>query len=524
MSRYYDIVLGKAALPLFRMVLATATAVVLWFAVSKIVQNPLLPSPMACLDAALILAKKGELIGDAWASLLRVIIAVLLAFAASIPLVALSLMMPKRLNVIAPFVEALRPVPPIAWLPIALVLFGPNDRAAKAIIFMGAFFPLYSAIQFGIQAVPQAYIDTARLLRWTPCEKLRWITFPSTLPHLLVGVEVATGIAWMCVVAAEMLGVNSGLGYQIELNRQLLRLDNVIVYMALTSLTGMLCVLGVRLISALGLPWQQQRKIPRAMPHSEQMAAPSKVAKCSGATLNISRLSFNYAGSADILRNLTLHAETGSIHAILGPSGCGKSTFLKLLARILVPTQGRINSSPCHAKLHIAYVAQEAALFPWFSLGDQVRRALPPPRRCPQVARYYLSLFGLESLYHHYPHEVSGGQRQRAALARAIASHAQLLLLDEPFAHLDPLIRERLQDDLRAIVERHGLTTVLVTHDIDEALAVAGRVHIMSAKSHDIIFTFANTLKSRTDPQQFERRLLLRKWLSDASTMEQLAA
>lgn len=189
-----------------------------------------------------------------------------------------------------------------------------------------------------------------------------------------------------------------------------------------------------------------------------------------------------------VLQDLSLVVPAGQLLAILGPSGCGKTTLLRLLAGLLAPTEGRVSlhgEPPVRAQQRraIGWLAQDDGLFPWRTVRDNV--ALPLQvrggRADPAAIAAVLARVGLAEAATRYPHELSGGMRQRAALARALVTRPAFLLLDEPFAHLDELTRERLGDLLLAL-RTPETTSVLVTHSVPEAARLADRVLVLSPR------------------------------------------
>ena len=193
-----------------------------------------------------------------------------------------------------------------------------------------------------------------------------------------------------------------------------------------------------------------------------------------------------FAGDAatPAVERISLTVANGELVALIGPSGCGKSTLLNLIAGLIEPTEGTIAIS--EPDLRIAYVFQSPRLLPWRNVLRNVMFSLeqtPDKRgRARADARAALELVNLQGHEKKYPHELSGGMQQRVALARGLAIDPGLLLLDEPFGSLDALTRSYLQEELLGIVRRAGATTLLVTHDIDEALLLADRVVVMSSR------------------------------------------
>jgi NitT/TauT family transport system ATP-binding protein len=225
------------------------------------------------------------------------------------------------------------------------------------------------------------------------------------------------------------------------------------------------------------------------------------------------------SGQVEALRRIDLSVPAGQFVAVLGPSGCGKTTLLRILSGLQSPSSGRAllaGEPPVAARRRraIGWLAQEDGLLPWLSVLDNVRLPLRiarqtvklPLLRAPrslqfawrsasrsdddgEAAEVLLRRVGLGGSSRQYPHELSGGMRQRAALARAVVARPRFLLLDEPFAHLDELTRERLGElllELRSETESPP-TTVLITHSVSEALLLADRVVVLSARPGQVL-------------------------------------
>ncbi|MBT8495281.1 MAG: ABC transporter ATP-binding protein [Deltaproteobacteria bacterium] len=196
-------------------------------------------------------------------------------------------------------------------------------------------------------------------------------------------------------------------------------------------------------------------------------------------------------GAKTIIDSLTLRVDEHELMVLLGESGCGKTTTLKMINRLVEPTSGRIriadqdvrDRDPVELRRGIGYVIQGVGLFPHLSVAENI--AIVPgllgwsAGRIARRVEELLSLVELENLGGRYPAQLSGGQRQRVGVARALAAEPRVMLMDEPFGALDPITRESLQRELRTLHRRLGLTTVLVTHDMMEALVLADRVAVM---------------------------------------------
>ncbi|HUY10499.1 MAG TPA: ABC transporter ATP-binding protein [Candidatus Dormibacteraeota bacterium] len=190
-----------------------------------------------------------------------------------------------------------------------------------------------------------------------------------------------------------------------------------------------------------------------------------------------------------VLRGLDLEIERGSLAAILGPSGSGKTTLLRVIAgldradRGQVSLAGEVVDNGRHfvrpERRRVGYVPQEASLFPHLTVEQNVGFGITRPARRGARVSGLLEMVGLGGLGGRYPHELSGGQQQRVALARALAIDPQLLLLDEPFSALDPSLRASVREEVRGILAATGITTLLVTHDQEEALSVADQVAVL---------------------------------------------
>jgi osmoprotectant transport system ATP-binding protein len=201
---------------------------------------------------------------------------------------------------------------------------------------------------------------------------------------------------------------------------------------------------------------------------------------------------FDGASSAAVDR-LSLDIEQGSIVALLGPSGCGKTTTLRMINRLIEPTSGTIeidgvdvmSQSPQELRRGIGYVIQQVGLFPHRSIASNIGTvpAMLGWDKATIAARVeeLTNLVGLDhEMLGRYPDELSGGQQQRVGVARALAADPPVLLMDEPFGAVDPIVRGRLQDELLDLQTKVSKTIVLVTHDVDEALRVADRIALMN--------------------------------------------
>lgn len=209
-------------------------------------------------------------------------------------------------------------------------------------------------------------------------------------------------------------------------------------------------------------------------------------------TLDIQHLSKSYAvkdGELAVLEDVTLTITPGEFVSIVGSSGCGKSTLLRLIVGLEDDYQGQVlldGERIVGTSLRRGIVFQEHRLFPWLTVQENIHLGLlnadltPGQKRL--AVREHIALVGLEGFEKSYPHQLSGGMAQRVAIARALVSKPEILLLDEPFGALDALTRAYLQQELHRIWQAEGITMILVTHDVEEAIYLGDKVVVMEPR------------------------------------------
>ena len=227
-------------------------------------------------------------------------------------------------------------------------------------------------------------------------------------------------------------------------------------------------------------------------------------------------------GPVIALDGIDLAIRDGELVCLIGPSGCGKSTLLNMLAGLEFPSQGRVLADEheiAGTDPSRVLIFQEAALFPWLTVQDNVEFGLTmrgAPRAEREVtARRLLELVHLEQFSQALVHELSGGMRQRVALARALAVAPAVLLLDEPFAALDALTRDRLHTELQDIWQQTGTTIVFVTHNVREAVVLGDRVIVMSARPGRIVAEHRIDLPRPRQIENIETTRLAQRILAD---------
>lgn len=203
-----------------------------------------------------------------------------------------------------------------------------------------------------------------------------------------------------------------------------------------------------------------------------------------------------FAGGIRALSGVTFAVERGEFVSIVGPSGCGKSTLLRLVAGLLDPTEGSIQtaghaSRDVKGNRDVGFVFQQPTLLPWRTVEENVSLPgeLGPAPKAIDLARVRgaLELVGLSDFARVYPHQLSGGMQMRVSLARALVTQPRVLLLDEPFAALDEITRQRLNEDLLSLWARDQWTGLFVTHNVTEAVFLSQRVFVMSARPGRIV-------------------------------------
>ena len=193
-------------------------------------------------------------------------------------------------------------------------------------------------------------------------------------------------------------------------------------------------------------------------------------------------------GELEALATVDLSIPTGEFVCMIGASGCGKSTLLRIIAGFEEPTTGNVamyGKAITGPGSDRGMVFQDYALFPWMTVRENIsfgpRQRQLPREEIARTANEFVRMVGLERFAERYPNQLSGGMKQRVAIARVLANNANILLMDEPFGALDALTREQLQNELLQIWKRTGVTTIFVTHSVEEAVLLADRVLVMSA-------------------------------------------
>ena len=220
----------------------------------------------------------------------------------------------------------------------------------------------------------------------------------------------------------------------------------------------------------------------------------------------------NKGKALSVLQDINLTVNEEEFVALVGPSGCGKSTLLNIASGLLEPTSGTVKFTQVEAgyEPRMSIVFQETGLFPWRNVHDNIAFGLEtagmPTEEREQRIKHYIELVGLKGFEKSFPHQLSGGMRQRVGIARALAIEPDLLLMDEPFSALDAQTRTIMQEELVTLWEKTRLTTLYVTHNIQEAVMLADRVVLLSRRPGKVnkILTIAIPRADRDKPEHAE--------------------
>jgi NitT/TauT family transport system permease protein len=473
----------------FPSLIVLALLITIWWLVVVWTQSAIFPTPWQVVTGTVELIEDGTLWEHIGASLMRVAAGFLLAVVFAVPLGLWMGWVRGAYITLNPIFQMLRPISPIAWIPLAILWFGVGNSSPIYLIFISSVFPMIVQTTVGVHTIEKRYLRAAENFGVSRRALFLQVVIPAVLPQIIVGMRIGLGVAWLVVVAAEMIALRSGLGYLIIDSRNAgNRYDLVIAGMIIIGLIGLMLDGAMRLLESLKIVrWRYARY---------------ETAK----------------GRLPVIDDVSLSVREGEFVAIVGPSGCGKSTLMNIVAGFVQPESGSIliDGAP-RAKPNPRgiLISQAGSVFPWLTVQENLMFGLDGRPRSEKVslADHYAALVGLKGFEHSYPHELSGGMLKRVELARALVVKPDILYMDEPFSALDALMSLRMRQELLRILSEERHTVMLITHDVEEAVHLADRIFVLSTRPTRIQASFEVTAKhprriTDADAQALRLRIL----------------
>ncbi len=381
----------------------------------------------------------------------------------------------------APVLGLLGSVPTVAWMGLAMIWFGLGMGPTVFLVVATTTPILVSALSRAVSDRDRRFEELADVFELPRRARLRHITLPPLLGSAQAALASMAGLGWKLTVMGEFLTASRGLGELLVEAKAHLQTDRVIAITALLVIVWALVDLVLRAAAAARMPGRGSQLAgtdpdPRPTPAPIRARASASPDPDHGERepeplLGCVDVSLGY-GSV-IARGISFAVRPGRVTAVLGASGIGKSSLLHVLGGLRDPLAGTVER---HDRLRASYVFQDDRLLPWRTVEQNVALLSAAD---PREARSQLAALGLAEAGHRMPHELSGGMRRRAALARGFLRDAELLLLDEPFAGLDPRRRAALVDDIERMRRVRGRAIVFVTHDVDDAVLLADEALVL---------------------------------------------
>lgn len=242
---------------MLRRLVSLTVALAVWQACAVLADSVIVPSPLACLEAAGLAWSDGTLVKNTLASLSRVGVGFSLAAILGVLLGALSGVLGTGGLGFRDVLEMLRPIPPIAWVPIAILWFGLGDKSAWFVVFLGAFFPIFIQVAHAFANCPEEYVEVAQAYEASAVDAFIWVRVPAAAPHIAQGLRVGLGLAWTSVIAAELVGVKNGLGDRIQQLRYVSDYEGMLVCMITIGLLGWGMTTAANVLQRWAVPWQK---------------------------------------------------------------------------------------------------------------------------------------------------------------------------------------------------------------------------------------------------------------------------
>ncbi|HMN27850.1 MAG TPA: ATP-binding cassette domain-containing protein, partial [Caldilineaceae bacterium] len=421
----------------------------------------ILPAPLKIVNTAIRLTLSGQLLADIAVSTSRALTGLLVGGGIGFALGLLNGMFLRSERYLDTTIQMVRTVPNLALVPLVILWFGIGDQARLFLIALGVFFPIYINTFHGVRQVDTGLIEMGRVYGLTTQQLFWQVILPGAMPSILLGLRVALGVMWLTLIVAETVAVDSGIGYLAQSAREFIRTDVMVFAVILYALLG-------KLADTLA-----------TLPAAGHHGGGCLMTTARGIPLVIHGLEKSF-GPKPVLQGINLQVRSGEFIAIVGKSGCGKSTLLRLIAGLGQPDRGEVivNGQRARSLNPAARIMfQDARLLPWKRVLDNVGLGVAGDWR--GQAAEALAHVGLTDRADQWPLVLSGGERQRVALARALLTRPPLLLLDEPLGALDALTRIEMQQLVERLWQEDGFTALLITHDVEEAVALADRVVVI---------------------------------------------
>lgn len=378
----------------------------------------------------------------------------------------------------APILGLLNSVPTVAWMGLAMIWFGLGMGPTVFLVVATSTPILSSALSRAVADRDLRLEELAEAFELPRAARLRHVTLPPLLGSAHAALTAMAGLAWKLTVMGEFLAASRGFGEMLVEAKAHLQTDRVIAITVLLVIVWVLLDLVLRATSAAlarvsilahvpnspGQAYVNQSTHPDPGPAPDRESPSEPLLRCVEVSL---------AYDSVVAHRLSFAVRPGQVIAVLGASGIGKSSLLHVLGGLRNPHAGMIERQ---VGLRTSYVFQDDRLIPWRTVEQNV--ALLSGVSLHE-ARSQLAALGVAGVAHRMPHELSGGMRRRVALARGFLRDAEMLLLDEPFAGLDPLRRAALIDDIERMRRVRGRAIVFVTHDVDDAVLLADEALVL---------------------------------------------
>ncbi len=453
---------------------ASAATLLVWEAVARSgLANPLfLPAPSAVMAALARMTVSQDLLWHAWVSTVRVWIAFGIAAAMAIPIGMLMSSYRPVGAALEPIIDFIRYLPVPALVPLSIIWFGVGEDTKIFLLWLGTFFQLVLLVADDMRRVPNEYFEIARTVGANQRQLLTDVAFRAMLPNLVDSLRITLGWCWTYLIIAEIVAADRGLGFVIWTARRYMKTPEVMAGVVAIGIIGLITDQLLRLAASARLPVFVRRPRCSRMSHFERV-----------------RKRF---GTVDVIAEpFSLSIPRNEFVVFLGPSGCGKTTLMRMAGGLDEPSSGVVTllgeviRKPDRRR---GMVSQSYSSFPWLTVAENIAFGMRYRDDLSAAEKrerrdHYLALVGLTDFAGAYPGQVSGGMRQRIAIARTLAAGSEVLLMDEPFGALDAQRREKLQAGLRELHKTDATTVIFVTHDVEEAAFLADRVIIFSRAS-----------------------------------------